>query len=261
MTVPKRDVTKAAERVAEQIRREIVTGNLRTGEKLLPENQLQEQFGISRPTLREALRMLEAESLINVARGRHGGATVTALDPRVLARQVGSSLQREGTTLRDVWQARMVFEPQAAAMIAANGSRMAIEALAANIEEARKVVDDPTLFGPLTTRFGELLVEHCGNNTLRLLALLVEDIIGRQNLPQHMITGGTKHRFEVNVKTREKLLRLMEAGEGQEAETYWRNYLRVAIDDISAYRVNMPIDVLAPQAAGQTIKSVTRKVA
>jgi DNA-binding FadR family transcriptional regulator len=261
MTLKKRETIKAAERVAAQIRREIVTGNLRTGEKLLPENQLQEQFGISRPTLREALRMLEAESLINVARGRHGGATVTALDPCVLARQVGASLQREGTTLRDVWLARMVFEPQAAAMIAEHGSRMAIEELAANIDAAREAVDDPDLFGPLATRFGELLVEHCGNKTLRLLALLVEDIIRRQNLPRHMTTGGTKHRFAVNVRSREKLLRLIESGHAEEAETYWRNHLKVSLEDISAYRVNMPIDVLTQQAEGPAIKGVTRQVA
>ena len=60
---------KIAGRVAAELRREIVTGKLRPGDKLHNERELQEQFDISRPTLREALRMLESESLIVVTRG------------------------------------------------------------------------------------------------------------------------------------------------------------------------------------------------
>ena len=52
---------KAAERVAAELRREIVTGNLRPGDKLASEKDLQVQFDVSRPTLREALRLLESE--------------------------------------------------------------------------------------------------------------------------------------------------------------------------------------------------------
>src|SRR6516165_5919111 len=70
---------KAAERVAAELRREIITGNLRPGDRLASEKELQEQFEISRPTLREALRLLEAESLIEVVRGQYGGARVTKL--------------------------------------------------------------------------------------------------------------------------------------------------------------------------------------
>jgi DNA-binding FadR family transcriptional regulator len=50
---------KAAERVAAELRRVIVTGDLRPGDRLATERELQAQFDISRPTLREALRLLE----------------------------------------------------------------------------------------------------------------------------------------------------------------------------------------------------------
>jgi len=97
---------KMAERVAAELRREIVTGKLRPGDRLHNERLLQEEFNISRPTLREALRMLESESLIVVTRGQFGGARVTEPDPNVLARQVGACMQMQGVTLRDVWLAR-----------------------------------------------------------------------------------------------------------------------------------------------------------
>src|ERR1700716_2870485 len=79
-------VPKAAELVASTLRRQIVKGELATGEVLPSETELMEFYGISRPTLREALRVLEAERLIIVQRGSHGGARIQAPDGDVAAR-------------------------------------------------------------------------------------------------------------------------------------------------------------------------------
>ena len=69
-------VPKTSEIVANHIRGQIVRGELREGDSLPPEGQLMTSFGISRPTLREAFRILEAESLISVVRGSRSGARV-----------------------------------------------------------------------------------------------------------------------------------------------------------------------------------------
>jgi DNA-binding FadR family transcriptional regulator len=65
---------KTAELIASYIRGQIVRGDLKTGDALPSETVLMEMFGVSRPTLREAFRILEAESLISVRRGARGGA-------------------------------------------------------------------------------------------------------------------------------------------------------------------------------------------
>ena len=67
-------VPKTAELVATQLRNQIVRGDLREGDALPPEAALMAQFGVSRPTLREAFRVLESEALISVRRGARGGA-------------------------------------------------------------------------------------------------------------------------------------------------------------------------------------------
>src|ERR1700743_246357 len=67
-------VPKTAELVAAQLGRRIIKAELTEGESLPPEATLMEQFGVSRPTLREAFRVLEAEALISVRRGSRGGA-------------------------------------------------------------------------------------------------------------------------------------------------------------------------------------------
>ena len=59
---------KTAELIGARLRGQIVRGELRPGSRLPPEAELQEQFGVSRPTLREAFRILEAESLLTVRR-------------------------------------------------------------------------------------------------------------------------------------------------------------------------------------------------
>src|SRR5439155_5195777 len=62
-------VPKTAELVAAHLRRQIVRGELKEGDALPPETALMEQFNVSRPTLREAFRVLESEALITVRRG------------------------------------------------------------------------------------------------------------------------------------------------------------------------------------------------
>src|SRR5262249_39282567 len=99
--------------VADDIRSQILRGDLRTGDALPSERELRESYRLSRPTLREAMRILEAESLIETIRGKKGGAVVTAPEPEVAIRQAGIVLQLSGTTIADVYFARSIIEPPA----------------------------------------------------------------------------------------------------------------------------------------------------
>ena len=108
---------KTAELIADQLRAKIVRGVLKKGDALPTEQELVKQFGVSRPTLREAFRILESESLIVVRRGSRGGVLVAAPETSVAARSFGLLLQMSGTTLADVYEARKVFEPAAAEML------------------------------------------------------------------------------------------------------------------------------------------------
>ena len=173
---------KAAERVAAELRRQIVTGRLQPGDKLHPENVLTTEFAISRPTLREALRLLESESLITISRGKHGGARVISADLGAAARQVGVFLQIAGTTLQDVWLARTIIEPPAAALLATQRNPAAVAELEANIAEARDAAQhDLIRYADLSAEFSLLMTRHCGSKTIHLFASLIYDIIRRQH--------------------------------------------------------------------------------
>src|SRR5437879_1261153 len=105
MTVPRMRVPKTAELVAAYLRRQIVRGELVEGDALPPEAQLMGQFGVSRPTLREAFRVLESESLILVRRGSRSGARVQPPAIGVAAQYAAFLLQVRGVTLKDVYDA------------------------------------------------------------------------------------------------------------------------------------------------------------
>src|SRR5829696_8998228 len=111
-------VPKTAELIAHHLRRQIVRGELRENDALPPETELMEMFGVSRPTLREAFRVLESEALISVRRGARGGAVVHAPNIDSAARYAGLVLEYRGTTLADVYEARNALEPPCVALLA-----------------------------------------------------------------------------------------------------------------------------------------------
>jgi GntR family transcriptional repressor for pyruvate dehydrogenase complex len=244
---------KAAEMVAAQFRRQIVTGKLKPGDKLHPENVLQVEFGISRATLREALRLLESESLITIALGKHGGAQVAAVDLRAAARQVGVYLQAERTTLQDLWFARTIIEPPTAALLAEHGGEAAFAALEANIRAAREVVQsDPLRYADLSAEFSMLIARHCGNNTLRVLNTLIHDLIRRQHedvTSRTLAKSGVSRLREESIRSREKALELMRAGKAAAVEKFWKEHMEHMRDLVlRAYKTPTTIDVLSEPA-------------
>src|SRR5947208_4773308 len=115
-------VPKTAELVAQVIRSQIVRAELTEGDALPPESELTGRFGISRPTLREALRILESESLITLSRGSRTGAIVHAPTREVADRHTGLLLQAKGVNLADVYEARVAIYASAARDLAEYGT-------------------------------------------------------------------------------------------------------------------------------------------
>jgi len=245
---------KAAVVVATALRRQIVGGQMKAGEKLMPESVLQAQFSVARPTLREALRLLESESLITISRGKYGGARVSSVDLNNISSQVGVFLQIKRTTLKDVWLARTVIEPPAARLLALSGETAVFDLLDANIVEAREASKrDLMRYADLSAGFSGIILQHCGNNTLSLLGSLIFDIIRKQH--EH-ITERTLSKARVDtlrqdsIRNREEAVQLMRLGDGAAVERFWHVHLERMRDLVlSAYETPATIDVLDEPAS------------
>ena len=261
-----RKAPKAAESVAAELRHQIATGRLKPGDKLHPENVLQTEFAISRPTLREALRLLESESLITISRGKHGGARVTAIDLRSSASQVGVYLQMAGTTLQDVWLARTIIEPPAAGLLAARRDAGALAELEANIAAARVAAQNDLIrYADLSAEFSMLITRHCGNKTLQVMAALIYDIIRRQheNVTERTLTKASVAKLrEESIRSRVKAVELLRSGTPAQAELFWREHLQHMRDLVlAAYKGPVTIEVLnEPVGRLRAVAKVKRAV-
>lgn len=244
---------KTAELIATHLRRQIVRGELQPGETLPAEVHLMEQFAVSRPTLREAFRILEAESLIGVRRGSRGGAQVLTPDPRVAARHVGLLLQLQGTTVQDVYEARMITEPSCAALFAARSTPEDVADLREVIDHLKELIDagfekmpDPAEWAKTTYRFHELILQRCGNKTLAVQGAVLADIVDTHL--ERVIGAGMREehtvpeRYQRTLRSYRKLAQLVENHDSEGAEKHWRKHMEVAGGYIlSADEKNLPV--------------------
>ena len=218
---------KAAELVAARLRDQIVRGELREGDVLAPEGELMQRFGVSRPTLREAMRVLEGEALITVHRGARGGARIHTPDGETVAQFAGLVLQFRGATVADVYEARRALDLAALRIIVGRGSPWDFLALDENVAAMGRATE-PGDIVELHDEFHTLLVELAGNQTLVVFEQMIHRIIGRHGRFQVV----QRDRLEVHAnavggaRTHARLLELLRnGGDHDEAVEMWRRHL------------------------------------
>jgi len=220
-------VPKAAELVSRALRKQIVRGEVKEGSTLLPESDMMARFGVSRPTLREAIRILESEGLITVSRGSRGGAIVRRPSVSVATQYVGLLLQSSGTTLADVYRVHVVVEPAAARVVAEKFSKTAPAVLRASIADGINEFDSDFAFGTAAARFRNKLIELADIPTLSLLMGMLNSIFESCWANATVAAGRQIDNSQAKrrgLRSMEKLIRLIESGDGDAAEQHWRRH-------------------------------------
>ncbi|EON32700.1 FadR/GntR family transcriptional regulator [Gordonia terrae] len=219
-------VPKAGELVAAQLRRQVVTGELKAGDPLPSETTLMERFGVSRPTLREAFRILESESIIVVLRGARGGARVLAPSESVAARHMGLLLQYKGVPLADVYRTRTEIE--VAALRAWGGRVNDLDVLSGLVVEAADTIDDAPQFAKVDSRIHQAITDLSGTQTLSVLAGMILNVMD-EHKSLHLSVHGDDHERdtdELALRAYRRLLKLLTAGDVDGAVAHWRRFLR-----------------------------------
>lgn len=208
-------------------------------------------FGVSRPTLREAFRILEAEALIRIRRGPGGGARVVSPDLAVAARYAGLLLQVGGTTIADVCDARTMIESAAARLLAARRTRQDLADLNSCLDDMAALADgfgdsvDGDAFSDATQRFHDLILDRAGNRTVVVLAGILREIVSAHlSVAVHRTMGnpGTQDEFRKMVRSCRKLVALVEQRDAEGAERHWATHSRITLrrllsDDLGAKAV------------------------
>jgi GntR family transcriptional regulator, transcriptional repressor for pyruvate dehydrogenase complex len=238
------------QQIADELRLLIVNGDLQDGELIGREPDLVERFGVSRPSLREALRILETEGLVEVVRGLRGGVVVRAPSQRMTARTAALVLQSRNVPLVDVFEARSLLEPMAARVVASSRRRKAAAAeLRSLIVDQQEAIEDPDAFGEANAKFHERLVQLAGNQTLSILEEMLNEIVVRAVTAVSRaedIVGSVATRRR-GIRSQERLTDLIEQGDAAAAEDHWRAHMAVVSRVMLGQKASTVIDLLDHQ--------------
>lgn len=151
----------ASERVGDQLRLLIASGNIGPGEKLPSENELARALQVSRPVVREALRGLAMMGIVESRQG--GGCYVTDLNPQRLMEPLAFYLQLRDYSMEELFRARHLIDSG----IAADAARNATAEQRAHLTELARLgedlIQDPIGFRVLDAQFHGLISEASGN--------------------------------------------------------------------------------------------------
>jgi DNA-binding FadR family transcriptional regulator len=238
-----------ADLVAGELRSQIISGELKEGDPLPPEDQLMEHAGVARTTVREALRILESEGLLVVRRGAGGGARIKTPSVSNVARYIGLVLQSQGATLQDVFDARLLLEAPAAGMLAEAEERDDIVAqLRKALAEEEAVLHQPVELSHAYGRFHHLIVALSGSQTFEVLTSVSSRMIqvqadrymsAKAGRADHRVASDAAHRAHI------RFVELVAAGAAQDAQDLWRKHLAAGDSELqTGPDVNTVLDLL-----------------
>jgi len=220
-------VPKAAELIAEKLRRRIVLGELSPGDSLLSEAEMMVEFNVSRASLREAFRILEAESLIEVKRGAHGGARIRLPTDEAAAKTIGALLQIRGATLEEILEALLIIEPPLMNALASRRTNEDLAAFRAHLDHERRLLADFPRFGEATTELHRILAQRSKNVVLALVLGMLDEIFRRHS--PYFVARARPDQLELNERglaNHVALIDMIAAGNGAAAEAVWRQHMQ-----------------------------------
>ncbi|MDZ7644646.1 MAG: FadR/GntR family transcriptional regulator [Woeseiaceae bacterium] len=162
---PARGMTLSSQIVA-QIRAALFAGDLKPGDVLGSEGELARQFGVSRMSVRDALRSLEAMGIVDIRMGAKGGATIANGSGDRFADSLAIQLKLIGVTREDILEARAGIESMTVAMAAMHGTREDLDRLRGLLDEAETHLDDPERSAHLGEEFHLAIAEATGNQVM-----------------------------------------------------------------------------------------------
>lgn len=168
---------KASQAIAEEFRQLIARGELKDGEPLPVESELVDHLGASKGVVREALRILETEGLIEVRRGLGGGPRVRHPSISDAAKGMGVYLQIGDVPVIDAWTARDRIIAAAVERLATDRTPPAVAELERSVAELGARVGAFDAYYPQLLDVGETAVRLAGNATEHVLVVALRHIV------------------------------------------------------------------------------------
>ncbi|MCJ7683951.1 MAG: FadR family transcriptional regulator [Desulfobacteraceae bacterium] len=165
---------KVSDNIIAQIRDSILSGRLKPGDRLASEKELIDQFGVSKATMREALRVLEVMGLVEIRKGTSGGAFVAEVDMKTTINSIINFIHFKPISVKEITMLRYFIEPAVARIVASKRTEKDIDNLREIIGEAvaQREAEVSREIG-----FHRYLARMTGNTLLILLIDFVDNLL------------------------------------------------------------------------------------
>jgi GntR family transcriptional repressor for pyruvate dehydrogenase complex len=159
--------------IVQQIREAVLSGELKPGDRLPSEKELAEMFSVSKSSLREAIRALDALGLVNVRQGVSGGTFIREVDRETAISSLFNYIYFQNPSIREFIQLRIMIEPQIAAIAAQKADAEDLDDLENNLRLMRGKLDSGTFSYELDRYFHQRIAEIAGN---RLICFVLDSL-------------------------------------------------------------------------------------
>ncbi len=227
---------KMSTHIIRQVREAILKGELQTGQCLPSEKELITQFGVSKHTLREALRTLEAMGFIEIKRGAGGGPVVSEVNMKTTRDSIANFLHFHNVSVGALSEVRKVLEPYLARKAAETFSAEEIESLGEIDAKCRKVFEkEKDIVGAKEEiDFHVFLAKASRNPVMEMILDFVNSML--TDIKTH-IKPGTEFSEHV-LDSHQKVLTAIREGDPDAAEKYMFQHICEVEEELERLREN-----------------------
>ena len=236
------DRAKTYELVVRRIQEEILAGRLRPGDRLPGERQLSESLQVSRPAIREAIRVLQA---LEVVRNRPGagpasGLVVSTEPAKALSDLLRMHVALTSYSVADVLRVRMALEEQAVRLLASRSEEINADRLTELLDRMSEPNLDPHAFHDLDAEFHLEIARAADNQLLADLMQALRDAVRQTMLDAYLAPPEWDSWVGELVEEHRAIFEAASRGEGDEAARLIREHIGGFYDALKSHSATTP---------------------
>jgi GntR family transcriptional repressor for pyruvate dehydrogenase complex len=219
------------QKVAEAIKSWVMQNGWGPGVRLPSEAELIERFGMAKGTIREAIRILEAQGLVKSRTGPGGGVFVHQVSEERATALLGNFFYFEHLTIDDIYQIRQALEPELAASLAGRlteAQLAALEEVITRYSEPARTAEEEREQHVASLRFHALLAEMSGNPLLRFLIRFTANMLAEITVSRRLYAQPNRELWSSGLDYQSRLVSALRAGDAIAARQILSQHMKNA---------------------------------
>lgn len=220
---------KLSDQVVDRIKHWLMTERMQPGDRLPQEKELMSLLGVSRGTIREALKALEVQGVVRVATGRFGGAVVAEVGYETAANLLGNYFYFKKLLAKEIYEFRQLIEPEMAAEVVGRLAETDFRRLEELIESCACVEDTPDARRRQRLdelEFHNVLAACCPNPLFSFACQFVNKVLADQVVYKRMYLDRQEHIDRENHAAHSELLEAYRAGDRDRVHQSMSRHMR-----------------------------------